>query len=351
MTDLFLYLATVLIWGSTWLVINFQLGVVAPEVSVVYRYAIAAALLFAWCLLRGLRLRFGAAAHLRFMLLGLLLFSLNYIATYSAQAYIASALNAVVFSSMMWMNVVNTRIFFGTRIEPRMIWGAAIGMAGLLVLFWPSIETVSFTDRTLLGAGLSLSGAVMASLGNMVSHRAQREGLPIVSSNAWGMFYGMLFTAAIAWRRGLPFAFEYSVPYVASLLYLAVFGSIVAFGSYLKLLGRIGPHRAGYTMVMFPVVAVLLSVLFEGLAIEWHLIAGIALVLGGNLAILGVRRMRSVLAGVSCRGVRSRRSRPQVPGARSSASLACSQSSSSADNRFRAAACDRAASASAARPD
>ena len=125
--------------------------------------------------------------------------------TYSAQAYIASALNAVVFSSMMWMNVVNTRIFFGTRIEPRMIWGAAIGMAGLLVLFWPSIETVSFTDRTLLGAGLSLSGAVMASLGNMVSHRAQREGLPIVSLQAAYMGRPIVGTMA----GGLPEVVEH----------------------------------------------------------------------------------------------------------------------------------------------
>jgi len=291
MTDFVLYLTTVLVWGSTWLVINFQLGEVAPEVSVVYRYVIAAALLFAWCLLRGVRLRFGATAHVRFMLLGLLLFGLNYIATYSAQAYIASALNAVVFSSMMWLNVINTRLFFGTRIEPRMWIGAAIGMAGLGVLFWPDIAEVSLSDRTLLGASLSLGGAFVASLGNMVSHRAQREGLPILASNAWGMFYGAVFTALIAWRRELPFNFEYSAAYVLSLLYLAVFGSIVAFGCYLKLLGRIGPARTGYAMVMFPVVAVVLSVLFEGLAIEWHIVTGLLLVLGGNLAILGLRRV------------------------------------------------------------
>ncbi len=300
MTDLILYLSTVLIWGSTWLVINWQLGEVAPEVSVVYRYAIAASLLFGWCLARGVRLRFGAVAHIRFMLLGLFLFSINYILTYTAQAYIASALNAVVFSSMMWMNIVNTRIFFGTRIEARVWFGAAVGMGGLVVLFWPGISEVSLSDRTVLGASMSLGGALLASFGNMVSHRAQREGLPIVPSNAWGMFYGTVFTALIAWRRELPFDFEYSVSYVASLLYLAVFGSIVAFGSYLKLLGRIGPHKAGYAMVMFPVVAVVLSVLFEGLAIEWHVVVGVALVLGGNLAILGIRRvLRRVADGLT----------------------------------------------------
>ena len=130
MSNLTLYATSVLVWGSTWLIINFQLGTVAPEVSVVYRYAIAASLLFAWSYLRGLRLIFSLRAHFKFMLLGLLLFGLNYIATYSAQQYITSALNAVAFSTMMWMNVVNSRLIFGTKIEPKLWWGAALGMAG-----------------------------------------------------------------------------------------------------------------------------------------------------------------------------------------------------------------------------
>jgi drug/metabolite transporter (DMT)-like permease len=288
MGNLALYLTTVLVWGSTWLLINFQLGTVAPEVSVVYRYAIAAVLLFAWIIARGMRLRFGLFAHIKFFLLGLLLFSFNYIATYSAQQYIPSALNAVAFSTMMWMNVLNTRLFFGTVIEPKVYVGAALGMVGIVVMFWPEVAEISLTDRTLIGAGLSLSGALLASFGNMVSHKAQQEKLPILQSNAWGMFYGMIITALVAWRRDLPFNFEYTAGYISSLLYLAVFGSIVAFGSYLKLLGRIGPHKAGYAVVMFPVVALILSVLFEGLDIEIHIVAGVLLVLAGNLVILGI---------------------------------------------------------------
>ncbi len=290
MTNVYLYLAAVLIWGSTWLVINYQLGIVAPEVSIVYRFAVASMILFAFSALRGLRLAFGFNAHVRFMLLGLFMFSVNYMVAYSAQLYIPSALNAVVSSTMMWMNVLFARLFFGTHIEPKVYLGALLGVIGLLVLFWPSISTISLSDRTLLGAGLSLSGAVTASLGNMVSHQAQREHLPIVQSNAFGMLYGTLITAGVVWVRDLPVKFEFTGEYIGSLLYLAVVGSIVAFGCYLKLLGRIGPHKAGYISVMFPVVAVLLSVLFEGLAVEWHLLLGISLVLAGNLAILGVRR-------------------------------------------------------------
>jgi drug/metabolite transporter (DMT)-like permease len=294
--NFYLYLITVLIWGSTWIFINFQLGVVAPEVSIVYRHAIASLILFGWAFLRGVKLRFGIRAHGRFMLLGLFLFSFNYIVTYSAQQYIPSALNAVVCTTIMWMNVLNARLFFNIRIESRVYMGAGLGIAGVLLMFWPGISAIDLTDRTLFGAGLSLCGAILTSWGNMVSHQAQREQLPIVQSSAWSLLYGLLITAVVAAGRGIPFNFEMTFEYVGSLLYLAVFGTILAFGSYLKLLGRIGPHRAAYATVTFPVIAVLLSVLFEGLTFEWHLVSGITLVLVGNLAVLGMRRtLRRVL--------------------------------------------------------
>ena len=286
MSNIALYLITISVWGSSWLAINFQLGVVAAEVSVVYRYALASTLLFGWLAFKRLPLKFGAQAHLRFFLLGLLLFGINYIATYTAQNYISSALNAIAFSTMMWMNVINTKIFFGTRIEPRVYLGAVLGMAGIAVLFWPEVSSINLTDKTLLGAGLSLGGAFVASLGNMVSQSSQKIKLPVMQSNAWGMFYGTLITGGIALVRGSEFNFEFSVDYVASLFYLAIFASIVAFGSYLKLLGRIGAHKAGYAVVMFPVVALVLSLLFEGLKFELNILFGVMLVIAGNLVIL-----------------------------------------------------------------
>lgn len=295
MSNFWLYAAAVVIWGSTWLFINFQLGTVAPEVSVVYRYAMATILLMGFALLRGLRLRFALRDHFVFMLLGLFLFSFNYIATYSAQVYIPSALNAVAFSTLVWMNILNSRLFFGTRIEPKVWLGASLGMLGILVLFWPEVSSISFSDRTLIGASLCLSGALLASFGNMISHRAQGRGLPVLQANAWGMFYGTLITSAVAFMKGLPFNFDYSFSYISSLLYLAVFGSIIAFGCYLKLIGQIGPAKAGYAVVMFPVVALVLSVLFEGLEVDLHIVIGVVLVLLGNLVILGVREVRLAL--------------------------------------------------------
>jgi len=292
MQHLALFVVSVLIWGSTWLAINFQLGVVAPEVSVFYRQALASSLLFVWVVGRRMNLRFSLRAHGWFFLLGLTLFGFNYVLAYSAQNYIPSAMNAVLFATMVWINVLLARLIFRTPFEAHVLLGAALGMAGVVVLFWPALVQAAAAGPQLLGVAISLAGATIASLGNMASHQAQSERLPVMQSNAWGMFYGALITGSWALLTGKEFNFDPGLGYVASLFYLSVFGSVIAFGCYLKLLGAIGPTKAGYIAVVIPVVAVLISLIFEGLKLDIYVISGIALVLGGNVMILAYRRLR-----------------------------------------------------------
>jgi drug/metabolite transporter (DMT)-like permease len=218
--------------------------------------------------------------------MGLMLFCLNYILAYHAQIYITSALSAIAFSSMLWMNIINSRLFFGARVSGRIYLGAALGIAGIIVLFGPQITSLSLSDGVFFGSLLAVGGALTASFGNMASQAAQKEKLPVVQSNAWSMLYGGLMTAFVAQVQGHQFVFDPSLAYVASLAYLTVFGSVFAFGAYLTLLGRIGAHRAGYASVMFPVVALILSMIFEGLALDVFVLAGFALVLAGNLLVL-----------------------------------------------------------------
>ncbi len=288
-----LYLITVLIWGSTWLAIEFQLGVVAPEVSIVYRYVVSALLLFVWCWLRGVSLKYGVRDHLTFALLGLLMFGLNYVLAYRAQIFITSALASITFSSMVWMNIVLARIFLGVRAGWPILLGSVFGIVGIIVLFAPLVGELSFGDKILLGCAFAFLGALSASLGNIVSQGAQIRGLPVVQANTWGMFYGAVWTGGLALVSGHDFNFELTVDYVSSLVYLSVFGSVIAFWAYLTLLGRIGAHRAGYAAVMFPVVALILSILFEGLKVDLSVVAGTTLVLAGNLFVLRTRHAKA----------------------------------------------------------
>jgi len=286
MNNSILYTITVVIWGSTWLAIEYQLGVVEPEVSIAYRYAAAALVLFAWCRFRGLSLRFSVKEHAYFVLLGLLLFCLNYIFAYRAQVHITSALAAIAFSTMLWMNIILSRIFFGTRVTIYVLAGALLGIVGIVVLFAPQIESIAVTDSMFFGSVLALGGALTASFGNMLSQSAQKRRLPVVETNTWGMFYGAILTSFVALASGHEFNFDATFTYISSLAYLAIFGSVIAFGAYLTLLGRIGAHKAGYVTVMFPVVAVILSVVFEGMRLTGTIVTGAALVLLGNLLIL-----------------------------------------------------------------
>ena len=289
MTNPILFGLAVVIWGSTWYAIEFQLGVVAVEVSLTYRYAMATALAFGWCLVRRQSLRFGWVAHRYFLLMGLFLFGLNYLAAYFAQLYITSALNAICFSAMVWMNIINARIFFGTRIPRRTYAGAGLGLIGIIILFWPAVQDISMSEGVLIGAGISLSGALFASFGNIASQAAQHRKIPVMPANAWGMLYGTLLNAGLALGLGRPFTFDFSPGYVISLLFLAVFGSVVAFAAYLYLLGQVGMERVGYAAVMVPIVALVISALFEGLQLETHLYLGVGLALAGNVFILARR--------------------------------------------------------------
>ena len=193
------------------------------------------------------------------------------------------------------------------RFDARVVAGSLFGVAGIAVLFLPQVESASFSDATFYGAALCVSGAFIASLGNMVSQGAQRAGLPVVQSNAWGMLYGALITGSIALGQGKEIVFDWSLQYVGSLIYLVVFGSIVAFGAYLTLLGRIGAHKAGYSMVMFPVVALIISFFFEGLEPGLNILAGVTLVIVGNVIILRPKN------GYVTRMLRDRQTSRHVP--------------------------------------
>lgn len=286
MNNLLLYLATVAIWGSSWLGIKLQLGVVPPELSVLYRFIVAAALLLAWCRLRGLSLRFTWREHVAMALVGVPLFSLNYVIFYIATAYLTSGLVAVTFSTILIMNILFGALLIGSPIRPRVALGALFGLAGLCLVFWHDLAAFDTGSKGLIGLGLSLIATAFASLGNVASARNQKAGIPVVQGNAIGMAYGALCTLGVILLRGTPFVFDPSPFYVAGVLYLAVVATIIGFGCYLTLLGRIGADRAAYTSVVFPLVALGLSTIFENYQWTGLALVGVGLIVTGNVIVL-----------------------------------------------------------------
>lgn len=285
--NFFLYVTTVLIWGSTWLAIYFQLGGVPVNVSVFYRFALAALILLPCLRLLGKLQKADRSDHLFMVLQGACLFSFNFICFYNATHYISSGLVAVVFSLATLFNAVNNRFFWKEKISKTVLLAGMTGSAGLALLFLPELNTakngeVSY-QATLTGFALACAGTYLFSLGNMVSKRHSLKGLKPITSNAYGMSYGTGLLAIVLLVTAEPLVIDLNPKYLAALFYLSIFGSIIGFTTYLTLVARLGANKAAYTTVMFPVVALMLSTWFEGY--DWQLTStlGLSLTIVGNL--------------------------------------------------------------------
>jgi drug/metabolite transporter (DMT)-like permease len=289
MPNWLLFVVPSCIWGSTWLVIKYQYGVVAPEVSVAYRFGIAALILFAWCVASRESLRFGRNMHVGFALLGMLQFALNYVFVYLAEQYLTSGLVAVVFVLMVFWNLLGAHFLFGQMLAPRLLVGACCGLIGVALVFWPELAQVQGDMAQVKGLVLAVLGTLGASVGNLWSQRLYGEGIRVLPCIAWSMLYGSISVALYSAACGIPFNWDDSIAYLISLAYLSVFGSVIAFAGYLTLLKRIGAGRAGYTAAAIPVLAMIISTFFEDYVWTASAIAGMVLVLVGNVLVLWKR--------------------------------------------------------------
>ncbi|GHF00845.1 DMT family transporter [Thalassotalea profundi] len=286
MNNTFLYIITVIIWGSTWIAINYQLGDVPTEASLCYRFGLAAIVLLAFCRWKNYSLSFKAKAHIQFACFGLTLFGCNYFLLYSAQEHINSALTCIGFSLIMLFNIINASIWYKTKISGRVYLGGALGLIGIVTLFWPEINNTTLGREALIGFSLCLAGTLFASVGNMLSIRNQKLNYALVPSIAWGMTYGAVFMAILLFIQGKEFSFSYTTSYIVSLIYLSIFGSVIAFGSYLTLLNNIGAHKASYASIMFPAIAVIISTFVEDFNWSSYTVVGLSCIFIGNLVVL-----------------------------------------------------------------
>ncbi|WP_299484341.1 DMT family transporter [uncultured Roseibium sp.] len=287
--DYGLYATTVLAWGFSWIAMKSQVASVSPEVSVFWRFVLAATIMMIWARLRGYNLSFGIREHMRFAGLGAFLFSTNFTLFYYGAIQIPSGLLAVIFSTASIFNLFLALLLFGQRPNLLALVAGMLGFAGIALMFWPKLAGADFNTEAAFGLGLCIAGTLSFCCGNMLSADTQRRGIAVVPAAAWGMVYGAILLGVFSALRGQSFAVEWSFSYFGGLVYLAVVASVFAFASYLTLLGRIGSARAGYATVMFPVVALTLSTIFEGY--QWTSLAAIGLVcvLGGNLLMLRAR--------------------------------------------------------------
>ncbi|EPG4958656.1 TPA: DMT family transporter [Citrobacter amalonaticus] len=280
-----LYCLVVVIWGTTWIAIYLQQGPVAAPVSIFWRFAVATALMMLIMQIRGKLRTLSLRDHLFCLLQGSCVFCFNFWCFYTAAAWINTGLESVIFSMAVLFNAVNSFFFFGQKPPLRFYCAAALGLTGIVTLFWQDLMNSGFSGSLLLGIGLSALGTFGFSLGNMISLRHQKKGLEVMTTNSWAMLYGTLLIATIALLRGDSFTPQWTFSYIGALLYLAVFGSVIAFGAYFTLVGRIGASNAAYSTLLFPLVALSFSTVYEGYSWQVNAVAGLLLILVGNLVM------------------------------------------------------------------
>ena len=293
-----LYFAVLLAWGSSWFAISFQLGEVAPQVSIVWRFLLASFLLFAWCYLKGLRLTFPWQDHASWVMLGVFLFCVNYICAYFGTFYLASGLVCLIFSTLTLFTVFNGFIFFKIPIRFPILIGAVVGIAGLSIIFSNEISNTewSLNSGVVKGFIWMLMATFFASIGMLLSGQFQARKMPLVQSNAFSMLYGSIMIVSYIGISDTSFGFSMSSSYIISLLYLAFVASVLAFGAYLKLVANIGADKASYVNVFTPVVALLISTFFEDYQWSWTGLVGVVLIIVGNILVLFAKPLPGVKA-------------------------------------------------------
>lgn len=286
--DYLLFAITVFSWSASWYALSLQPGIVANEVSLVYRFAIAVVIMFAWAAISRRQLAFSLKDHASFALLGMLIFSTNFLLFYYGSQYLVSGLLSVIFSLASVFNVFLATVLLRDPLARKTVLAGLLGFGGIALMFWPQITNNDINAGVLTGVALCVAGTLSFCFGNMVSVRLQQRKtrLPLVSINAWGMAYGLAWAGFLALVQGRTFNYDPRPEYTASLLFLAIISTVMAFAAYLTLVGRVGAGRAGYATVIFPVFALLISTYAEGYHWSMASITGLSLVVIGNIAVM-----------------------------------------------------------------
>ena len=275
-----------LIWGTTWYAITLQLGTVAPLASIVWRFGLAAVLLFAGCLVTGRSLKLTLNQHLAAAGQGVFAFSISYSFTYAAEGRIASAVVAVIFAALAFLNLILFRVAARQKAALASWGGAALGVVGVAVLSGSEVLGAGLDDASLAGVGFALTAVVASAFGNYFAWRGQQAGSAVIPSTAWAMAYGTGLLALYGLATGVEWSIEPSLTYLGSLLYLSVFGSVIAFVVYFTIARTRGYALASYISALTPPIAMLVSVMFEDARFGWTALAGLALVLGGQVLLI-----------------------------------------------------------------
>ena len=244
-----------------------------------------------YALARRERFGFDARGWAFAVALGTSQFCLNFNFVYRAEHFITSGLVAVVFALLLVPNAGLARLFLGQRLGRQLVIGSSVAMAGVALLFLHEVRSDPHgPTAALTGISFTLLAILSASSANVMQATETAKRYPMGSMLAVAMLLGAGLDAAYAWATTGPPVIEARFGYVAGILYLGLAASALAFPLYFTIIRVIGPAKAAYSSVIVPVIAMLLSTLFEGY--RWSPLAGAGAVLTGIGLVIALRARR-----------------------------------------------------------
>ena len=282
-SPLFLYAMVIFSWSTSWVPLTWQAQAVVPEVAVFHRFLVAAPLMAILAYRTSAEFRFAPRYHIAFIGLAICLFSTNFTLFYYGSLYVASGLLAVAFATASLINIMLTALKERKKPPFLQLMASIIGLTGVALVFLPEINA---GEAGMTGLILCVTGTLFFSAGNVISQSLQKRGIAVFSSSSWAMGYGVLLLLAVSLLRGHDLAPAFTLPYLGGLAWLAVFSSVLAFACYLTLIGKIGAGKAGYVTIIFPIFALLISTILEGYQWSFAALAGLLLVVFGNILMI-----------------------------------------------------------------
>ena len=296
-----LFAICVVVWGTTWHAITYQVFDFSAESGVAVRFALAGLAVLAFCRWRGVPLARSLADHVALALQGVFLYGVSYVCVYHAERFVPSGLVAVGYSASPLLSGIGAALLFGAALSQRFVAGGVLGVCGVVVIFWTEITRASGSDRAALGALFTVASVLLSAIGSLVASRNRKRGIALLPAMGFGMLYGSIAAAIVALATGRGVALPSAPSWWLSLAYLAFAGSVLTFACFLTLQDRVGVGAAGTVGVMTPLLALVVSIAFEGFRPDVLTAAGAALTVAGNALMLIPARSGRRLAQAAAR--------------------------------------------------
>ena len=289
-SNIVLFLGALLFWSATWSIIGLtQVNIdLDPTISVFIRFIIAGLIILAYVILTNRKLIFSLKEHLYFFILGIFLYSGNYIFFYHSNVYLPSNIPATVFCLLTIFNILGEKFIFKKPITSMTLSGALLGITGIGIIFYQDFVNFNLNSGTTLGLMFALFATLSASAGNLIAiYNKRNYNIPLLQNVAFAMIYGALVALIVSFIKGAEFYIPINnFSYLLGLAYLIIFGSIISFLCYIRFIENTSASTGGYIGVIMPILALIISMIFEDVKPDIFFLTGLPVALMGLLLIL-----------------------------------------------------------------